>query len=72
LILGILGISALLDDSPWDMETVAGVLVLAGITQIVLGVITISQKFEGKAMGIIGIILGCINSLAMLGLMTEM
>ena len=72
LILGIIGLLTFFDDSGWDMDTAVGVLIVFGIPPIVLGVITIMQKFPGKLMGIIGLILGCVTSIAMVGLMTTM
>ena len=71
LILGIVGVLTLLDPG-WDMETAFGVLILFGIPPIVLGVISIRQHFEGKLMGIIGLILGCVTSMAMFGIMVTM
>ena len=68
LILGIVGVLTLLDPG-WDMETAVGVLILFGIPPIVLGVISIAKTLQGKLMGIIGLILGCVNSVGYVAIM---
>ena len=71
LVLGIIGLITLFDPG-WDMETAVGVLILFGIPPIVLGVISIAKTLQGKLMGIIGLILGCINSVGMIVIMATM
>ena len=72
LVLGIIGLLAFFDDSGWDFETALGVLVLFGILPIVLGVISIAKNLQGKLIGIISLILGCINSVGLIVIMATM
>jgi|TARA_B100002003_G_scaffold186970_1_gene175502 hypothetical protein len=69
LILGIIGSLIFFDDSGWDQDTALGILILFGIPPIVLGVISIAKNLQGKLMGIIGLILGCINSVGLVVIM---
>ena len=54
------------------METAVGVLIMFGIPPIVLGVISIAKTLQGKLMGIIGLILGCINSVGLIAIMATL
>ena len=74
VILGIIGVLSLnpsIDDSlPWNMEMAVGVLMLFGIPPMILGVITIrSVPYEQSRLGIIGLILGFVTSMAMVVIM---
>ena len=71
LVLGSIGLLALFDPG-WDMDTAIGVLILFGIPPIVLGVISIAKIPQGKLMGIIGLILGCINSVGYVAIMATL
>ena len=72
LVLGIIGSQMFFVDSAWDFETARGGLLLFGIPAIVLGVISIAKNLQGKLMGIIGLILGCINSVGLIVIMATM
>ena len=72
LVLGIFGLLVFVDDSGWDLETALGVLVFFGIPPMVLGVISIAKTLQGKLMGIIGLILGCINSIGLIAIMATL
>jgi len=72
LALGIIGLLTFFDDSGWDIETASGTLILFGIPPIVLGIIPIAKKLQGKYVGISGLILGCINSAGYVVIMATM
>lgn len=67
LVLGILCMLALFDESGWDQDTVAG-LVLFAMTGLVLGVISVCRQTLGRGMAIAGIVMASIGLLAALGM----
>jgi len=67
LVLGIICILAMFDDSDWDKETITG-LGLFSITGLVFGVISITKKKPGNGMAIAGIVLSALSLLIFLGM----
>lgn len=63
LVLGILCMLTLFDDSDWDLETKVGVIIFA-IVGLVLGISSISTRESSKGMAIAGIILCSVSALA--------
>lgn len=70
LILGLISVLALFDESYWDKDTYIG-LFTCSISGLFLGVITVNQKFNGKNIGIAGIILSGIALLLFTGMLME-
>ena len=71
LVLGIFSVVMLFDDSYWDMDTVMGLLLFAGVG-LSMGVIGLCVQSKGKGMSIAGVVLSSIGLLAGLGLLAEM
>lgn len=67
LVLGIVCMLALFDDSGWDNDTIVGMLLFA-VTSLVLGIVSVSKQEKGKGMAIAGIVLSSISLLALLGM----
>lgn len=67
LVLGILCILALFDDSGWDKDTIAGMALFA-VTSLVLGIVSVSKQERGKGMAIAGIVLSSVSLLALIGM----
>lgn len=67
LVLGIICVLSLFDDSRWDKDTVLG-LCIVSVTGLVLGIISINKQANGKSMAIAGIILSSIALLASIGM----
>ena len=70
LILGIICLLALLDDSQWDEDTILG-LAIFSVTGLIFGSISIAKSNAGKGMAITGIILSSIALLSSIGLFTN-
>ena len=70
LILGIVAMLAMLDDSEWDLETCLGVGMLA-IGGIVCGAIDLSGNNGNRGLSIAGVVLSAIALLALIGLAFE-
>jgi hypothetical protein len=66
LVLGIICVLALLDDSPWDSDTLAGGYMFA-IAGLVLGIISVARQAKGRGMAIAGIVMCSITLLALVG-----
>lgn len=66
LILGIIGVLALFDESSWDRDLYIGTLTLS-VAAIVLGGVSISAQERGRGMSIAGIVLGVIGFLGVIG-----
>ncbi|MFT4178754.1 MAG: DUF4190 domain-containing protein [Thermomonas sp.] len=62
LVLGVLCVLALLDDSDWDDSVFVG-LVMFSITGLVLGVVSLNISSRGKEMAVAGIALSAIGLL---------
>jgi len=69
LVLSILAVLALFDDSGWDMEMLYGLFLFTG-TGLVLGIISVSTQRKGRGMAIAGIVLSSLGMLAGFGLLT--
>lgn len=69
-VLSLLCILTFADDSPWDEDTIFGVLIFA-VTSLVLGIISVSTQTKGKGLAIAGIVLSSISILALLGIAVE-
>lgn len=71
LVLGIVSVLALFDDSSWDEETILGLGVFA-VTGLVLGCISLYNKQRaGKGMAIAGVVMSSIGLLALIGLLVD-
>jgi len=69
VILGVLTVLALFDESPWDIETIIGMVLLSGFG-LALGIVTLANKYAGKGLAIAGVITNAISVLASLGLLS--
>lgn len=67
LVLGIICVLALLDDSDWDKDTISG-LGFFSVLGFVFGAISINKKKPGNNLAIAGVILSLISLLALIGL----
>ncbi|MGF6208507.1 DUF4190 domain-containing protein [Pseudomonas frederiksbergensis] len=67
LILGIICLLTLLDDSEWDRDTVVGMSTFS-VAGLVCGIISINQKKPGNNLAIAGVILSAIATLVFIGL----
>ncbi len=66
---GLFAASAFLDPSIWDPIAALWGIILFGIPTIVLSGISVAKRFPGKVVGIIGLGLGCLNSVVYVGIM---
>lgn len=66
LIMGILAVLALFDESSWDKDTYIGMAVLT-ITAIVLAGCSLAAQTRGRGMAITAIVLGVIGLLGLIG-----
>ena len=67
LVLGIISVLALFDDSEWDKETILG-LGLFSIVGFVLGAIGLGKGNAGKGMSVTGVVLSSIAFVVFLGM----
>lgn len=67
LVLGIVGVVALFDDSPWDNYTIFGLGIFA-VAGLALGVVSLSNQSAGKGVAISGVVMSAISLLACIGL----
>lgn len=67
LVLGIICVLALFDDSQWDKDTILG-LGIFSVAGLVLGAISINKQTTGKGMAITGVILSSIALLVFIGM----
>lgn len=67
LILGIICLLSLFDDSEWDTDTLFG-LGIFSIAGLVCGIISINQKKPGNNLAIAGVVLSAIATLCFAGL----
>ncbi|MFK3771555.1 DUF4190 domain-containing protein [Pseudomonas sp. NPDC089406] len=67
LILGILCVLTLFDDSEWDNDTLTGLGLFAGVA-LLLGILSIHQKNSGNGMAIAGVVMAVISLLCLIGL----
>lgn len=56
LVLGIICMLALLDDSDWDADTVSGMILFGGIG-LALGIVAITRQKKGLGMAIAGVVM---------------
>jgi hypothetical protein len=70
LVLGIVCVLALFDDSGWDKDTLLG-LSSSSITGLVLGGISLNKQKTGKGMAITGVVLSSIALLAFIGMFSK-
>ena len=66
LILGVMVVLALFDESSWDKDTYMGIFTCI-VAAIVLGGFGISTQERGRGMSIAGIVLGVIGLLGVIG-----
>lgn len=67
LIIGILCVLTLFDDSSWDDEALLNVAIVAGVG-FSLGVVSITYQYAGKGMAVSGVVLNSITALCLIGL----
>ncbi|RLU11206.1 hypothetical protein CS078_07165 [Pseudomonas prosekii] len=67
LILGVLCVLCLFDDSEWDTDTATG-LTTFSVAGLICGIISINQKKPGNNLAIAGVILSAIATLTFIGL----
>ena len=67
LVLGVICILSLFDDSEWDRDTLAG-LGTFSVAGLICGIICINQKKSGNNLAIAGVILSAIAMLIFIGL----
>lgn len=68
LILGLISFFALFDDSSWDEDQIAGLILFSGLA-ITLGAVSLAKQSIGKGMSISGVVLGSIGLLAAIGML---
>ncbi|MGR2663694.1 hypothetical protein ACUXVY_19080 [Chromobacterium haemolyticum] len=68
LVMGILSLCTLFDDSPWDKETILGVLIFFMLPGFVFGTLSLAKKMPGKGMAVAGVVLASISIIALLGM----
>lgn len=56
LVLGIICMLALLDDSDWDADTVSGMILFGGVG-LALGIVAIKRQKKGLGMAIAGVVM---------------
>lgn len=66
LILGIICVLALFDESEWDADIIFG-FVTSSVASLVLGIVSINKQKNGKGMAITGVILSSIALLVLIG-----
>jgi len=66
MVIGILALLTLFDDSPTDHDTMLGMILIA-IIGLVLGIISLNKQRKGKGMAIAGIVLSVIAILGWVG-----
>jgi len=71
LVLSILAVLALFDDSGWDMDLLYGLFLFTG-TGLVMGIISVLTQRKGRGMAIAGIVLSSLGMLAGFGLLAGM
>lgn len=69
LVLGIVSVLALFDDSAWGMDHVVGLLLFSG-TGLTLGIISVTTQKAWRGMAVAGIVLSCVGVVIGLGLLT--
>jgi rRNA maturation protein Nop10 len=67
LILGIICVLTLFDDSEWDRDTLFGISIFS-VAGLVCGIISINQKKPGNNLAIAGVVLSAIATLCFAGL----
>ncbi|MFW9081575.1 DUF4190 domain-containing protein [Pseudomonas sp. P2757] len=67
LVLGILCVLSLFDDSEWDSDTLAGLSVFA-VAGLVCGILSINKRLPGHNLAIAGVVLSGIAALVFIGL----
>ena len=67
LILGIIAMLAMFDESEWDMNTYVGVGIFA-VGGMVFGIIDLSDSTPNRGLSIAGLVLSTIALLALIGL----
>ncbi len=70
LVLGIICVLALFDDSQWDKDTIIG-LGSFSVAGLVLGTISLNKQKTGKGMAITGVVLSSIALLAFIGMFSN-
>ncbi|MDY0250057.1 MAG: DUF4190 domain-containing protein [Pseudomonas sp.] len=70
MVIGIICLLALFDDSGWDVDMLTG-LFFMGIVSLVLGIVSVAIQQAGKGMAIAGIVLSSLSLLAGIGLLIE-
>ncbi|MGE7994191.1 DUF4190 domain-containing protein [Pseudomonas sp. NPDC089554] len=70
LILGIICVLSLFDDSEWDSETLLGLSFFASVS-LITGTISISQKKTGNGLAIAGVVMSGVALLCFIGLWTN-
>ena len=70
LVLGIICVLAIFDDTPWDKDKIAE---LGGfsVTALVLGIISLNKQKTGKGMAVTGVVLSSIALLAFVGMFVK-
>lgn len=67
LVLGIISILSLFDDSEWDKDTLVG-LGFFSVAGLICGIISINQKKSGNNLAIAGVVLSALATLIFVGL----
>lgn len=70
LVLGIICILTLFDDSKWDRDTVLGFGSIS-VAALVLGAISLNKQKTGKGMAVTGVILSSIALLVFIGMLSN-
>lgn len=70
LVLGIICVLALFDDSQWDKDTILG-LGIFSVSSLVLGTISLNKQKSGKGMAITGIVLSSIALLVFIDMFSK-
>lgn len=65
MVLGIICVLATMDDSPWDRETVEG-MIMFGVMGVILGIVTLTRQKKGRGMAIAGIVMCSLGMLVAL------
>jgi hypothetical protein len=67
LLLGLFVILAFFDNSNWDYDTVLGAFAI-NILSTILGIVALSNKYEGKEVAITSIVISSFSFFVLLGL----